>query len=453
MKKPYLPGLLLALLLVGAAGGQAWASIRPYALTVSPFAGAYIFEGNQKLDNRAVYGLAVGYNFSEHWAGEAAAAYVDTRTTGGVGTDADVYLGRLDVLYHFRPDKLFVPYLAGGIGGIITDLDGDNTAGIDSDEDGLLNYGLGFKYFFTENAAVRADVRHIFDFNLKDELEGDAFNNLAATAGLFMQFGASQPARVAAAMPKDTDGDGVVDQFDRCPDTLLGVPVDGYGCPADSDRDGVLDYLDACPGTPAGTAVGQNGCPPQPRVEASPDGDGDGVEDGRDKCPNTPSDIPVNSYSCPSDSDGDGVFDFDDRCPETPKGAAVDATGCPMPAPPVTPTAPSLTLYLEFAYGEAAVRPEFARDLQTAAEFIKAHPGSRILIEGHTDSIGSVEANLALSKARAAEVRRYLVEKFNLDVGRFETKGFGEARPVADNATPEGRLRNRRVVITVLPVR
>jgi hypothetical protein len=66
MIKPYLPAFLLALLLVGADGGQAWASIRPYALTVSPFAGAYVFEGNQNLDNRAVYGLAIGYNFSEH---------------------------------------------------------------------------------------------------------------------------------------------------------------------------------------------------------------------------------------------------------------------------------------------------------------------------------------------------------------------------------------------------
>jgi OOP family OmpA-OmpF porin len=108
-------------------------------------------------------------------------------------------------------------------------------------------------------------------------------------------------------------------------------------------------------------------------------------------------------------------------------------------------------LHLQFAYGDAAVRPEFAGDLQTAADFIKDHPGSRILIEGHTDSIGSVEANLALSKARAAEVRRTLVEKYNLDAGRIETEGFGEARPVADNATPDGRLRNRRVVITVLP--
>jgi OOP family OmpA-OmpF porin len=350
----------------------------------------------------------------------------------------------------FPAGQVFVPYRC-RYRRHLTDLDGDNTAGIDSDEDGLLNYGLGFKYFFTESAAVRAEVRHIFDF--QDELEENAFNNLSATAGLFMQFGASQPALVAAAMPKDTDGDGVVDQFDRCPGTLLGVPVDGYGCPSDSDRDGVLDYLDACPGTPAGTAVEQNGCPPQTRVEARHDGDGDGVEDARDKCPNTPADIPVNSSGCPRDNDGDGVFDFEDRCPGTPKGAAVDATGCPMPPRAVTPTAPSLTLHLEFAYGEAAVRPEFARELQAAADFIKAHPGSRILIEGHTDSIGSAEANFALSEARAAEVLRYLVEKYNLDAGRIETEGFGEARPVADNATPEGRLRNRRVVIKVLPGR
>jgi OOP family OmpA-OmpF porin len=129
----------------------------------------------------------------------------------------------------------------------------------------------------------------------------------------------------------------------------------------------------------------------------------------------------------------------------------VDAAGCPPPAPAAVPAVQSLTLHLQFAYGDAGIRPEFDQDLQVAADFIKAHPGSRILVEGHTDSIGSVESNLALSKARAAEVRRTLVEKYNLDAGRIETEGFGEARPVADNSTPDGRLRNRRVVITVLP--
>jgi len=453
LKKQYRSAFLLVLL-IWAAGGPARAAIRPYALTVSPFAGWYLFEGNQRLDDRPVYGLSVGYNFSEHWAAEGAAAYVDTRTTLGSSSDVDVYQGRLDLLYHFRPEKHFVPYLAAGIGGQVTDYDGGGMLGSGSDDDGLLNYGVGFKYFLTEGTALRADVRHILDMNVGRDIDGGGFNNLSANAGLFMQFGASRQALAAVAMPKDSDGDGVVDQFDRCADTLLGVPVDGYGCPADSDRDGVFDYLDKCPGTPAGAPVGQDGCSAVPPPESKADDiDGDGVENARDKCPNTPPEIPVNSYGCPRDSDGDGVFDFEDRCPETPAGTAVNSAGCPMTGPGGIPVTSNLTLNLEFPYGQAALAPDSFGELQKAADFIQAHPGSHILIEGHTDSIGSPGANLALSRKRAAEVRNYLVGKYGFDPARIETEGFGETRPVADNATPEGRLRNRRVVITVQPER
>ncbi len=61
--------------------------------------------------------------------------------------------------------------------------------------------------------------------------------------------------------PADSDRDGVIDTFDRCPDTPAGAPVDSRGCPLDSDKDGVADYLDKCPDTPAGVAVSANGCP------------------------------------------------------------------------------------------------------------------------------------------------------------------------------------------------
>jgi len=64
----------------------------------------------------------------------------------------------------------------------------------------------------------------------------------------------------AAAISQDSDGDGVIDSIDECPDTPLGVAVDAVGCPLDSDRDGVYDYLDQCPGTPAGARVNSLGC-------------------------------------------------------------------------------------------------------------------------------------------------------------------------------------------------
>lgn len=445
--------LLVALLTVALAPGRAAAAVRPYALTVTPAAGGYLFEGNQHLDDGLLYSLGLGYNFSRHWGAEGVANLLETETEAPLPqADIDLISLRLDVLYHFRPDKAFVPYLAAGFGGQRLEAE-DGAAG--HDDDLLASYGLGFKLFFNDSVALRADVRHILDINnSKDGVEDDVFHNLAYSAGLLFQLGGATEAPRETPRTRDTDGDGVVDQFDRCPDTRLGVPVDGFGCPTDSDRDGVPDFLDKCPGTAAGVAVDANGCPKEVKASAPVDSDGDGVEDGRDRCPDTPAAVQVDANGCPKDSDGDGVADFEDRCPETPAGTAVDTTGCPAPPPAApAPTPASMTLELQFTTGEAAIRPAFARDLQAAADFIKAHPEGRILIEGHTDSIGSVESNLALSKARAAEVRRTLIENYNLEAARIETAGYGEARPVADNATPDGRMRNRRVVITVVPER
>ncbi len=98
--------------------------------------------------------------------------------------------------------------------------------------------------------------------------------------------------------------------------------------PADTDGDGVADSMDNCPNTPAGDTVDANGC----TVTAPTDADGDGVNDSNDLCPNTPAGDNVDADGCtitqPSDSDGDGVSDANDQCPNTPAGATVDADGC-----------------------------------------------------------------------------------------------------------------------------
>jgi len=130
----------------------------------------------------------------------------------------------------------------------------------------------------------------------------------------------------------DSDGDGVPDDEDWCPDTPLGTEVDEYGCPVevlDSDGDGVPDDEDWCPGTALGTEVDEYGCP----VEVL-DSDGDGVPDDEDWCPDTALGTEVDEYGCPVevlDSDGDGVPDDEDWCPDTAQGTEVDEYGCPIP--------------------------------------------------------------------------------------------------------------------------
>ena len=118
----------------------------------------------------------------------------------------------------------------------------------------------------------------------------------------------------------DSDGDGIPDVSDKCPNTVAGISVDSTGCMLDFDKDGVADNYDKCPNTPAGIPVSANGCPL--------DFDKDGVADYLDKCPNTPKGVEVDSTGCIMDSDRDGIPDFKDKCPGTPGGLSVDSLGC-----------------------------------------------------------------------------------------------------------------------------
>jgi hypothetical protein len=139
-------------------------------------------------------------------------------------------------------------------------------------------------------------------------------------------FGQICPGDISGA---DSDGDGIGDAGDLCPDTPAGETVDVNGCSAsqrDSDNDGVNDALDTCPATPVGEAVDANGCSATQR-----DSDGDGVNDAMDTCPATPAGEAVDANGCSAtqrDSDGDGVNDAGDLCPATSVGEAVDANGC-----------------------------------------------------------------------------------------------------------------------------
>lgn len=102
-----------------------------------------------------------------------------------------------------------------------------------------------------------------------------------------------------------------------------------------------------------------------------------------------------------------------------------------------------------FASGSATLLPEARANLQRVVEFVQRFAGKSVLIEGHTDSQGSANANQLLSQRRAEAVRTALVED-GIGAARLSVAGLGEDRPVADNATAEGRARNRRVEIVVL---
>ncbi|MCA9541222.1 MAG: OmpA family protein, partial [Myxococcales bacterium] len=221
--------------------------------------------------------------------------------------------------------------------------------------------------------------------------------------------------------PTDRDGDGLIDDSDLCPDDP--EDKDGFedvdGCPdPDNDQDGVLDTDDKCPLDPEDKDDFEDadGCP-------EPDNDKDGILDNVDQCPNEPEVI-------------DGVAD-EDGCPDAPRLQVqcdrIELNGA-----------------IYFETDSAVIRKvSFALLDEIAAALAKHAEIKKVSIEGHTDDRGSDEYNLDLSTRRVESVRDYLVGK-QVASERLVFKGLGEGKPIADNATEEGRAKNRRVEFRIV---
>ena len=164
------------------------------------------------------------------------------------------------------------------------------------------------------------------------------------------------------------------------------------------------------------------------------DSDNDGVIDDKDLCPDTPAGVVVDADGCPLDTDGDGVYDYLDKCPGTPVGAKVNAQGC------------WILGNLLFDFDKSDIKPEGAVELDSVATILEKNTAMTIILQGHTDSIGTAAYNQKLSIRRANAAKDYLVEK-GIDSGRISCEGFGYTQPVATNETDFGRSLNRRVEI------
>jgi OOP family OmpA-OmpF porin len=106
-------------------------------------------------------------------------------------------------------------------------------------------------------------------------------------------------------------------------------------------------------------------------------------------------------------------------------------------------------LTIEFKFDRSYIEPKYYSQLGELADFLKSNTGSSALVGGHTDSIGPDSYNFRLSERRARSVKAYLV-KFGIARYRISTKGYGPTKPVANNATSEGRQKNRRAATIVI---
>ena len=336
------------------------------------------------------------------------------------------------IKYNLLKDKKIIPFVEFGGGYTWVDEIGFGTA----------NAGIGASYWFNDNIgfSVQTGYKHAFeDYGVK---------HFQHTAGISIKFGGT-----------DTDGDGIYDKDDACPE-VAGLAAFN-GCP-DSDGDGIEDGKDSCPneagskelnGCPDsdgdGIADKDDACPNEAGLAAlsgCPDADGDGVADKDDACPSEAG--PAENKGCPwPDTDGDGVLDKDDQCPDV--AGTVANKGCPEVTAEVQKQLNDYARTILFDTGRASLKTESVSVFVDIIRILNEYPTAKFTVEGHTDSVGSEKLNQSLSEKRANSVRDFLVKE-GIGADRLTAIGYGEAKPIASNNTRAGRTQNRRVEINLV---
>jgi outer membrane protein OmpA-like peptidoglycan-associated protein/outer membrane protein W len=315
------------------------------------------------------------------------------------------------------------------------------------------NASVGMNYWFSDvwGLTTQIDAK----FNLSDNGRGntvmlDGGGTMRYSVGFAVKFGGTDSDGDGVydkhdACPEvpgleefngcpDSDGDGIQDSEDTCP--LLAGSLEYEGCP-DSDGDGVSDNKDACPNT-VGLAS----------LEGCPDSDTDGITDSKDNCPNVAG--PRANKGCPwPDSDGDSVLDKDDDCPS--EAGSVVNNGCPeiYPSDEALAQLVEYSRTINFAFDSDKFTDGTPPVLDSIVEILMAYPKANFSVEGHCDDIGSKKVNQKISDKRANAVVKYLTNN-GIAESRLTARGYGESTPIDTNDTREGRANNRRVEIILV---
>ena len=351
------------------------------------------------------------------------------------------------------------PFVLLGVGGLGT------SGSLGSDIDPALHFGGGVKFLINSRLTLRLDIRD--NVAPAVQLDNGRTNYIEILLGLSLTLARKK------ATPKqliDSDRDGIFDpgqglpkrEEDACPD--VPGPASNRGCPLqDSDSDGLFDpgqglaaeNVDNCPNSPGPRS--SQGCP---LLDSDSDGSfdpGQGLPpEQEDLCPNEPG--PIDRRGCPlRDSDGDGFFDPgqgaspEDKCPAKPetRNNYRDDDGCPDEVPSQVAKFTGAIRGINFAIDKDVIRPNSRKTLNAAVKVLKDFPDVRIEISGHTDSDGSREHNIDLSRRRAEAVKTYLVEH-GIRESRIETRGAGPDEPIEKNTTKSGKAKNRRIEFKLL---
>lgn len=352
----------------------------------------YRVEADRGLNLQAVGGMAMG----ERSAVEANVFFHRTisPTTGardrGAGGSLDWHLGRR---------AAGSPFLLLGVG----------AQAEDDDVYPLANVGVG--YYPLANIGkkdlFRLEARWNAVFGEDAAGDDEVLNEFRLNFGVAIGAQPKPVAVAAIAPPADSDGDGVPDVVDKCPATANWLRVDQFGCGPDADADGVPDTTDVCPDTPAGAKADEQGC-------------GDGQRD----------------------TDGDSVTDDRDQCPDTGRDAQVEANGC-------VDLNKALLGSVHFGLTADGLTAEGIKVLEQVAAALRAQPGIKLQIIGHTDTTGGKEYNQRLSTRRAYAAKEFLVYR-GIEADRLEVMGVGESKPAVKDKDDATRAQNRRVEFRVI---
>lgn len=379
------------------AGSLAFADGHKYE--ISPMIGYNIAEGNLNIKNDGYFvgGIEAQYNLeNSNWSPELSVFGTSSADYEVVG-NTNILRGALNGVYTFDTMGSVIPFAKAGLGyESVSDKVFSNESGF------FLDAGAGAKMFVSDNIAVK--LEGIYMAKPGGNNAGNADSNFMALAGLTFAFGGDTPktaplaVRAPVIVDEDDDNDGVLNSVDQCIYTPANTEVDTNGCALDDDKDGVANSIDDCPQTEFGAEVDAKGCK-------------------------------INH-----DNDNDGVLNSDDLCPTTPAGEEVNSDGCTK----------IVNLHVNFARDSYKIERGSMADINVFASFLSTHPSYSAYITGYTDSRASASYNKRLSLNRAkAVVEELILEGVNSN--QLTSIGMGEANPIADNSTSEGRAENRRI--------
>ncbi|HOJ51881.1 MAG TPA: OmpA family protein [Syntrophales bacterium] len=487
--------------------GMALAQVQAGRFSIGPYLGGFSFDSERQIQNSLTGGLRLGYDISRYFGveGTVGAFFTDYERATWGDKRVEGLNFRLEGIFNLLPKGAIVPFVAAGVGG----QEVDYPRNVSNVHGATVAYGGGIKIYFTEDWLMRYDIRHIYQ--TKDALNDIEysvgitylFGGKAKTVTAVREEGLLAPINLQAWPKSQTENnlswdpvsgaksyriyrDGkFVSTADMSKSVDAGLSpgtrycyrvtaVDSVGkeSPASNEACAItMARVVSAPTDITAKAISESQINVQWKESAGATEykvyrDGNYLTTSK-----TPSlaDMGLKSstrYCYAVTAVGEDRKESElsrTACDETfapPAEAkkAAEAKGMALTAKEEKAVAAvekelkekkEARINILFDFDKAVVKAKFHNELKKFAAVLLRNPSLHVVIEGHTDNVGTAEYNLKLSLRRAESVVKYLVEKFGVPASQLTAKGYGLSRPIASNKTKEGRAKNRRVMAVV----